>query len=85
MPNPLPFAAPPGTPIIGQPFTISNLSFPVNALFTCHCLPTNGPLSVQASAPVTCAACGKVYVVAFNPANGQIMVAVMVEQPKEPS
>lgn len=76
----------PSVPLLGQPFTISNLSIPVNALLTCNCgLSENTALTIIASAPVACPGCQKTYGVTFNPTNGQLQVVVMAETEKEPS
>lgn len=76
---PIPFAAKPpmGGHLIGQPFTITDLSIPVNCLFTCNCQPGNAAMPIVASAPVTCATCAKTYGVVFNPANNQIQVQMV--------
>lgn len=63
-------------PLVGQPFTLENVSMPVNALLTCKCVLPGTPLQVIASAPVTCPFCKKVYVLVFNPQNGQLAVGM---------
>ncbi len=75
MAAPVPFKAPAGVAIIGQPFTVSNLSMPVSCLFTCNCAQPPSELPIVNSAPVTCPACQSTWMVTFNPTNGQIMVA----------
>jgi len=74
--TPFPGAPPTGGHIIGQPFSVSNLSIPVSALFTCNCVPGNAPVAVVNSAPVTCPACTKTYVLGLNPQTGQLMVGM---------
>lgn len=71
---------PSGGHILNQPFTIAELSIPINCMFTCNCAPEGAPMPVVGSAPVTCALCEKTYRVTINPANGQI--AVMIMTPK---
>jgi hypothetical protein len=73
-----------GGHLLGQPFSLSNVTLPVNATFTCNCLQPPSEMQVVASAPVRCQACQKTYVVAFNPQNGQLTIAVAVED-KVPS
>jgi signal peptide peptidase SppA len=76
---PIPFRTPPpqGGHVLGQPFTITDLSIPVNCMFTCNCgdPALRTALTIVASAPVMCPQCHKAYGVAFNPANNQVMVA----------
>jgi hypothetical protein len=74
---------PAGVPILGQPFTLAHLTLPVNGLLTCNCVVPGVPLHILASAPVTCPGCQKTYLVAFNPQNGQLTVAMgtAVENP----
>lgn len=80
--------APTGGHLLGQPFTLSNLSIPVNGTLTCNCAIAHGGVGtavpIVVSAPVECPSCHRTYVVQFNPSNGQLMVA-MSEAPKEPS
>ncbi len=86
MNNTPPGPTPAGVPIIGQPFTLANLSIPVNAQLTCNCREGGGTLTIVASAPVRCPSCLRVYTVLFNPANGQLQVLTMApEAPKDPS
>jgi hypothetical protein len=73
-----------GGHLVGQPFTVSNLTFPVNVTLTCNCAIPSSDLYIVNSAPVTCPACQKVYLVAFNPQNGQLNVAIAAEGPKVP-
>jgi len=73
--KPLPFQAPAGTPIVGQPFTLSNVSLPVNGTMTCNCVQPGIALPFVASAPAACPHCHAIYVVAFNPQNGQLTIA----------
>lgn len=79
---PIPFPPLAGGRILGQPFAVSNLSIPVNVTLTCNCALPPSELQVIASAPVQCQACRKTYIVTLNPANGQVLVAVGVEQPQ---
>ncbi len=74
-----------GVPVIGQPFTLANLSIPVTCTLTCNCASPASELQIIASAPVMCPCCAKTYSVAFNPQNGQLAVAVMAADQKEPS
>jgi len=62
--------------LIGQPFTLANISIPINGTLTCNCGGPDTVLGVVASAPVTCPCCHKTFVVAFNPQNGQLTVAI---------
>jgi hypothetical protein len=80
-----PSPAPSGGHLLGQPFTLSNLSIPVNVTFACNCAQPPSEMQVINSAPVTCPACQKTYIVAFNPQNGQITVSLAVEHQKVPS
>jgi hypothetical protein len=80
-----PSAPPAGGHILNQPFTLSNLSIPVNVTFACNCAQPPSEMQVINSAPVTCLACAKTYIVAFNPQNGQITVSLAVEHQKVPS
>jgi hypothetical protein len=77
---PLPFQAPADTPIVGQPFTLANLSIPLNGQLICHCSGAGEPLLFVSSAPVRCPRCARVYTVLFNPATGQINVLTAAEQ-----
>ncbi len=81
----IPVPAPNGGHIIGQPFTLSNVSIPVNAMLTCNCLPNGEQLQILASAPAQCPMCQKTYIVALNPQNGQLTVAIAVTDQKDPS
>lgn len=74
--------APGGGHILNQPFSLSNLSMPVSCTFTCNCAIPGNEMQIISSAPVTCPLCQKTYIVAFNPQNGQIMVAMATEDPK---
>lgn len=75
-----PFPTETGAHLLGQPFTISNLSIPINALLHCNCACDSGlppaDLPIIASAPVQCPHCLKTYGVTFNPQNGQLQVVV---------
>ncbi len=61
--------------LLGQPFTIEQVSVPVNAILTCHCAPSSPPMAVHAGGPVRCPVCQQVYTVAMHPQTGQILVA----------
>jgi hypothetical protein len=76
--TPLPFQAPAGTPLIGQPFSILTVGIPMNLTLTCNCgVAADRPvLTILLSAPVACPACGKTYAAFFNPQNGQIQMIV---------
>lgn len=79
----IPFPQPPnGGHILGQPFTLSNLSIPVNATLACNCTMPPSELQIVASAPTQCPRCRKAYIVVFNPQNGQIQVAIAAEAPQ---
>lgn len=75
-----------GAHLVGQPFTLSNLSVPVNALLSCNCacvhggVPTNIP--IIGSAPAECPSCRTIYVVGFNPQNGSILIAMTKPEPE---
>jgi hypothetical protein len=82
---PLPFQAPAGTPIVGQPFTILTVGVPMNLTLTCNCRassPAEGDaarrpvLVIALSVPVACPHCGKTYNALFNPQNMQIQMQV---------
>lgn len=77
-----PAPAPAGAHILGQPFTLSNISIPVNATLTCNCAQPPSVLAIAAGAAVKCPVCQKTYAVVFNPQNGQIMVAMTAEESK---
>jgi hypothetical protein len=85
MGEPVPFKAPAGVAIIGQPFTLSNLSMPVSCTFTCNCAQPPTHMQIINSSPAQCPVCRKTYLVVFNPQNGQITVAMAVEDQKVPS
>lgn len=68
--------------LVGQPFTLANISMPVNCTITCNCAQPPSEMTILNSTPAKCPACQKTYVVAFNPTNGQIMVAMAVEDQK---
>jgi hypothetical protein len=75
---PVPFQAPAGTPILGQPFTIRTVGVPINMTLTCNCRDAadRPVLTVLLSAPVACPSCGKQYSAFFNPQNGQIQMVI---------
>lgn len=77
--------APVGGHILGQPFTLSAVNIPINGKIACNCTQPPSEMTIVASAPVKCPVCEKTYVVAINPANGQILVAISVEEQKVPS
>lgn len=76
--DPVPFQAPAGTPLIGQPFSILSVGVPMNLTLTCNCgaVDARPVLTVNLSAPVACPHCQKVYNAFFNPQNGQIQMLV---------
>lgn len=77
-----PAAVPSGGHIVGQPFTLSNLCMPVSASFACNCAQPPSEMTIVNSSPVTCPSCGRTYIVAFNPQNGQLTVAMSEPQIK---
>jgi hypothetical protein len=75
---PIPFRTPPpqGGHVLGQPFTLANLSIPVNCTLTCNCGAPTRTLPSWRVRRCSVPLCRKVYVVSFNPATGnQVMVA----------
>lgn len=80
---------PSGGHLLGQPFTISEFSLPVNARLHCNCGVHTGEPAVDVpiinSAPAQCSRCQKTYIATYNPANGQIQVAIGVPDTKVPS
>jgi hypothetical protein len=78
--KPLPFAAPAGTPIVGQPFTVTTIGIPMNMGLTCNCGgdAEHTKVDIQMSVAATCQSCGKVYNAIFNPQNGQVQMSVGV-------
>jgi hypothetical protein len=80
----IPFPAPNGGFILGQPFTVSNVSIPISAIICCNCAVPPSQLQIVASAPVVCPACQKTYTVALDPKNGQLTVAIAVPDQKDP-
>lgn len=82
----IPFPAPQGGHLLGQPFTLSNLSIPVSGLLTCNCGLSDSPTLSLNGQPVQCTGCRKTYIVFVNPQNGQLQVAVTApEAEKVPS
>jgi len=75
---PVPFQAPAGTPLVGQPFTILSVGVPMNLTLTCNCgTAADRPVLVIAlSVAVACPHCGKIYNALFNPQNMQIQMQV---------
>ncbi len=84
--TPIPFQAPAGTPLVGQPFTLLTLGVPMNMTLTCNCVRRDDAvgdrpvLTILLSAPATCPDCGKQYNAVFNPQNMQ--VAMQIGLPK---
>ena len=56
---PVPFQAPAGTPIVGQPFTLLSVGVPMNLTLTCNCpqLDDSTPRPVLTIALSTAVAC----------------------------
>ena len=75
---PIPFQAPAGTPLVGQPLTVLSVGVPINMTLTCNCTTDadRAVLVINLSTPVTCPVCGKQYNALFNPQNGQIAMQV---------
>jgi hypothetical protein len=71
--------------ILGQPFTLSGLSLPVNVTVTCNCAQPPSEIVILASAPARCPACQKTYLVAFNPQTGQVTVGIQAADQQVPS
>lgn len=86
---PIPFQAPAGTPLVGQPFTVLSLGVPMNMTLTCNCPRLDDSaaerpvLTILLSTPATCPACGKQYNAVFNPQNGQIAMQVGLAEPEQ--
>lgn len=83
---PIPFPSPAGVPIIGQPLTLVKvvLSFTVEA--RCNCGGAETDLLMHGSDPARCLSCGRTFSAAFNPATGQVAIAMALPEPeKEPS
>ena len=77
--QPIPFPmASPGTPIIGQPFTITSVWMPVHATLTCNCGGEHTQVSIVGSQPGQCSSCKKTYNALFNPTNGKIELQIGV-------
>ena len=74
-------------PILGQPFTVLDVTIPVNAKVRCNCGGgADAVVVILASVAAGCPSCGRLYNVAFNPATGQIVVGVnSLESDKVPS
>lgn len=75
----------PSVPILGQPFTVTSLRLAVNVLIHCNCMGAPTSLTILASAPAPCPACGKVYLASFNPATGTLEVATATQESGDPS
>lgn len=71
--------------LVGQPFTIANPSIPVTCQFTCNCQLPGELMVIDKSAPVTCSRCRRIYAVAFNPVNGQLMIGMSEPGTEVPS
>lgn len=81
--TPIPFQAPAGTPLVGQPFTIVTIGIPMNLTLICNCPRLDDTserpvLAIILSAPVACPSCGKTYSAFFNPQNGQTVMNIQV-------
>ena len=71
--DPIPFAPPANTPIVGQPFTLRSILIPVTASLTCNCgLGDDTTITIVSSAGATCPGCGRVWNVAFNPTTNKL-------------
>ena len=66
--TPIPFAVPPGTPLVGQPVTFLSLYRPVTGTFVCNCTTDADrvPLTFQNGVGAQCPRCRKTYV-GFEP------------------
>jgi len=75
---PIPFQAPAGTPLIGQPFSILTVGVPMNMTLTCNCgaADERPVLVVQMSAFAVCPTCRKQYSAFFNPQTGQTHMVI---------
>jgi len=75
---PIPFQAPAGTPLVGQPITMLTVGVPINLTFTCNCgaVAARPVLAILNSEPATCPHCHKVYNAFFNPQNGQVVMQI---------
>lgn len=82
---PIPFQAPAGTQLVGQPLTVLSVGVPINMTLTCNCgVDADRPVLVIAlSVPVACPRCRKTYNALFNPQNGQIAMQVGVPEPEQ--
>jgi hypothetical protein len=60
---PIPFAVPPGTPLVGQPVTLLSLYIPVTVTFVCNCTVDEDrvPLTIHDGVAVQCPRCRKTY------------------------
>ncbi len=76
---------PSNVPIIGQPFSLTSISIPVNATGICHCGGPDTTIVVILSTPAACPSCGKIFTIAYNPANQQVAVGMSLPEQKEPS
>ncbi len=79
---------PNGAHILGQPFTITEFTVPVNATMNCNCAIAHGGaptvLKVVGGAPVTCPTCAKIYILTFQ-VQGNLQVAIGQPDTKVPS
>lgn len=86
MGSPLPFHAPAGTPLVGQPFTVLKVGVPMNLVLKCNCTPQGTEVTIVGSQPAPCSSCGKVYNAVFNPTapqNQQIQMHIQVPEPEK--
>jgi hypothetical protein len=73
-----------GVPVLGQPFTITGMSVPMNVQLTCNCETSDrAVLTIVMSQPVTCPQCGKVYSAVFNPQTGGVQMQVGLPKGQE--
>jgi hypothetical protein len=79
---PLPFAAPAGTPIVGQPFTLKTVGIPMNATLSCNCGGADTEVTILLSAPAACPSCGTMYGLFFNPQTMQVCMNMVKPQPE---
>jgi hypothetical protein len=76
--KPIPFQAPTGTTIVGQPFTILGVGVPVNAKLKCNCGGLDTEVSITNSQAASCPSCLKSFNALFNPINGQLKFQIGV-------
>lgn len=82
---PIPFQAPSGVPIVGQPFEILRFAVPMNLQLRCNCTtdPAREPLEIRGSVAVACPCCRKVYNAIFNPQTKNIEMQVATPAPEQ--